>query len=53
MKFASDVSSSRRKNRRRHFTAGSSQKRKQMSIHLSKDLRAKYKVSSFFFFYVV
>ncbi|WP_411016669.1 50S ribosomal protein L24, partial [Salmonella sp. s51944] len=38
------VSSSRRKNRKRHFNAPSHIRRKLMSSSLSKDLRQKYKV---------
>jgi len=42
MKFNKDVSSSRRKSRKAHFSAPSSIRRKIMSSALSKDLRAKY-----------
>ena len=38
------VTSSRRKNRKAHFTASSNLRRKLMSCTLSKDLRKKYKV---------
>merc|ERR1712134_172495 len=40
------VSASRRKSRKAHFTAHSSQCRKLMSAPLSKDLRTKYSVRS-------
>ncbi|XP_054766378.1 large ribosomal subunit protein uL24-like [Lytechinus pictus] len=40
------VSSSRRKNRKRHFNAPSHVRRKLMSSPLSKDLRSKYDVRS-------
>ena len=46
MKFNKMVSSSRRKNRKRHFTAPSHIRRKVMSTPLSKDLRQKYNVRS-------
>merc|ERR1719310_2736465 len=46
MKFATDVSSSRRKCRKAHFNAPSHQRRKIMSASLSKELRQKYKVRS-------
>ena len=39
-----DVSSSRRKSRKAHFTAGSSLRRKIMSCHVSKDLKTKYEI---------
>ena len=39
MKFSSDVSSSRRKSRKAHFTAPSSERRKIMSAPLSAELR--------------
>ncbi|KAG9226146.1 hypothetical protein CCMSSC00406_0005057 [Pleurotus cornucopiae] len=42
MKFNPDVSSSRRKARKAHFSAPSSIRRKIMSSALSKELRAKY-----------
>ena len=41
MKFSKDVTSSRRKNRKAHFTAPSNIRRKLMSAPLSADLRAK------------
>ncbi|KAI6132123.1 translation protein SH3-like domain-containing protein, partial [Pisolithus croceorrhizus] len=41
-----DVSSSRRKSRKAHFTAPSSVRRKIMSSPLAKDLRTKYSVRS-------
>lgn len=46
MKFSSTVSSSRRKCRKRYFTAPSSVRRKLMSAPLSKDLRKKHNVRS-------
>ena len=46
MKFNPRVSSSRRKNRKRHFAASSVLRRKIMSAPLSKDLRTKYNVRS-------
>lgn len=46
MKFNPDVSSSRRKSRKAHFTAPSSVRRKIMSSPLAKDLRTKYSVRS-------
>merc|ERR1712072_914784 len=46
MKFNKMVSSSRRKNRKRHFNAPSHIRRKIMSSSLSKDLRAKHNVRS-------
>ncbi|KAK2166413.1 hypothetical protein LSH36_39g02086 [Paralvinella palmiformis] len=46
MKFNPFVSSSRRKNRKRHFTAPSHIRRKIMSSPLSKELRQKYNVRS-------
>ncbi|XP_012260192.1 large ribosomal subunit protein uL24 [Neodiprion pinetum] len=46
MKFNSLVSSSRRKNRKRHFTAPSHIRRRLMSAPLSKELRQKYNVRS-------
>merc|ERR1712121_144244 len=46
MKLNPFVSSSRRKNRERHFNAPSHIRRKIMSAPLSKDLRAKYSVRS-------
>ncbi|GAB0099691.1 60S ribosomal protein L26 [Sergentomyia squamirostris] len=44
MKFNKQVSSSRRKNRKRHFSAPSHIRRKLMSAPLSKELRQKYNV---------
>merc|ERR1711959_469906 len=41
-----NVSSSRRKSRKAHFTAPSSERRKLMSAPLSKELRGKYNVRS-------
>nr|ABW23180.1 ribosomal protein rpl26 [Arenicola marina] len=46
MKFNKMVSSSRRKNRKRHFNAPSHIRRKIMSSPLSKELRQKYNVRS-------
>merc|ERR1712171_15994 len=46
MKFSANVSSSRRKSRKAHFTAPSSVRRKIMSAHLNKELRSKYHVKS-------
>ena len=46
MKFNKEVSSSRRKARKRHFNAPSHMRRKVMSSPLSKDLRQKYNVRS-------
>ena len=46
MKFNKLVSSSRRKNRKRHFNAPSHIRRKLMSSPLSKELRQKYNVRS-------
>lgn len=46
MKLNRNVSSSRRKNRARHFTAPSHIRRKLMSSPLSKELRQKYNVRS-------
>jgi ribosomal protein uL24 len=40
----SAVSSQRRKSRKAHFTAGSTLRRRIMSCHMSKDLKAKYNV---------
>lgn len=45
-KVSLDVSSSRRKARKAHFTAPSSVRRKLMSAPLSKELREKYKIRS-------
>merc|ERR1711988_334576 len=44
MKFSSTVSSSRRKSRKAHFSAPSSERRKIMSAPLSAELRNKYGV---------
>ena len=44
MKLKTTVTSSRRKNRKAHFTAPSHIRRKIMSAPLSKDLRQKYSV---------
>merc|ERR1719231_236582 len=46
MKFSPNVSSSRRKSRKAHFTAPSSVRRKIMSAHLNKELSQKYHVKS-------
>ncbi|CAI9758486.1 unnamed protein product [Fraxinus pennsylvanica] len=46
MKYNTRVSSSRRKNRKAHFTAPSSVRRVLMSAPLSSDLRTKYNVRS-------
>eukprot|EP01135_Chromosphaera_perkinsii_P002391 Nk52_evm45s222 gene=Nk52_evmTU45s222 len=46
MKFNTDVSSSRRKCRKAHFSAPSHIRRKLMSAPLSRDLRTKYDVRS-------
>ncbi|XP_055385885.1 60S ribosomal protein L26 [Condylostylus longicornis] len=46
MKFNKLVTSSRRKNRKRHFTAPSHIRRRLMSAPLSKELRQKYNVRS-------
>merc|ERR1719473_1216801 len=46
MKYSTSVSSSRRKSRKAHFTATSIERRKIMSVALSKDLQAKYNVRS-------
>merc|ERR1712196_27867 len=46
MKFSKDVSSSRRKSRKAHFSAGSSERRIIMSAPLSSELRTKYNVRS-------
>ncbi|CAG8465254.1 4205_t:CDS:2 [Ambispora gerdemannii] len=45
-KFSKDVSSSRRKSRKAHFSAPSSVRRKILSAALSKELRDKYNVRS-------
>ncbi len=46
MKTHTSVSSQRRKSRKAHFSAPSSIRRKIMSSHLNKELRAKYDVRS-------
>ncbi|KAF8643868.1 hypothetical protein AX16_008884 [Volvariella volvacea WC 439] len=46
MKFNADVSSSRRKSRKAHFSAPSSVRRKIMSSALSKELRVKHNTRS-------
>ena len=46
MKYSENVTSSRRKNRKAHFSAASTQRRKLMSAPLSKELRAKYNCKS-------
>merc|ERR1712080_259695 len=46
MKYSANVTSSRRKSRKAHFTAPSSVRRKIMSAHLNKDLSSKYHVKS-------
>merc|ERR1712125_6695 len=46
MKFSANVSSSRRKSRKAHFTAPSSVRRKIMSAHLNKELSHKHHVKS-------
>jgi large subunit ribosomal protein L26e len=46
MKFSKNISASRRKSRRAHFTAPSSERRTIMSAPLSKELREKYNVRS-------
>merc|ERR1712125_172277 len=46
MKFSANVSSSRRKSRKAHFTAPNGVRRKIMSAHLNKDLSSKYHVKS-------
>merc|ERR1712031_100786 len=46
MKYSPSVSSSRRKSRKAHFTAPSSERRIKMSARLSKDLFQKYGVRS-------
>merc|ERR1712220_38737 len=46
MKFSPNVSASRRKSRKAHFSAPSSVRRKIMSSHLNKDLAQKYHVKS-------
>ncbi|WIA11559.1 hypothetical protein OEZ86_002528 [Tetradesmus obliquus] len=44
MKYAANVSSSRRKSRKAHFTAPSNERRKLMSASLSTELRQKHQV---------
>merc|ERR1711934_1155463 len=46
MKFSQNVSASRRKSRKAHFSAPSSVRRKIMSSHLNKELSQKYHVKS-------
>ncbi|RDB21173.1 60S ribosomal protein L26-2 [Hypsizygus marmoreus] len=46
MKYNADVSSSRRKSRKAHFSAPSSIRRKLMSSSLSKELRSKHNTRS-------
>merc|ERR1711907_330039 len=46
MKYSPNVSSSRRKARKAHFSAPSSVRRKIMSAHLNKELHQKYHVKS-------
>merc|ERR1711970_1097663 len=46
MKYSQNVSSSRRKSRKAHFSAPSSDRRKIMSSHLNKELKAKWNVKS-------
>merc|ERR1712178_36446 len=46
MKFSPNVSSSRRKSRKAHFSAPSSVRRKIMSAHLNKELHQEYHVKS-------
>merc|ERR1719421_831230 len=46
MKFSPNVSSSRRKSRKAHFSASSSERRIIMSAPLSSELRSKYNVRS-------
>merc|ERR1712100_856432 len=46
MKFSANVSSSRRKSRKAHFSAPSSVRRKIMSAHLNKEQSQKYHVKS-------
>eukprot|EP00798_Chlamydomonas_sp_ICE-L_P030888 gene30888-35935_t len=44
MKYSANVSSSRRKSRKAHFSAPSSERRKLMAAPLSAELRTKYSV---------
>ena len=46
MKYSATVSSSRRKNRKAHFSAHSEARRKLMSSNLSKELQARHSVRS-------
>lgn len=46
MKYSAAVSSSRRKNRKAHFSAHSEARRKLMSANLSKELQARHGVRS-------
>merc|ERR1712028_287763 len=46
MKYSANVSSSRRKSRKAHFSAPSSVRRKIMSAHLNKELAQKHHVKS-------
>merc|ERR1712010_351167 len=46
MKYSANVSASRRKSRKAHFTAPSSVRRKIMSAHLNKELSHKHHVKS-------
>jgi len=46
MKYSATVSSSRRKNRKAHFSAHSEARRKLMSANLSKELQARHGVRS-------
>mmetsp|Transcript_1321 Transcript_1321/g.3801 ORF Transcript_1321/g.3801 Transcript_1321/m.3801 type:complete len:146 (+) Transcript_1321:53-490(+) len=46
MKFSANVSSSRRKSRKAHFTAHSTLRHKLMSAPLSQDLKGKYNVNA-------
>lgn len=46
MKYSAAVTSSRRKNRKAHFSAHSEARRKLMGAPLSKELRARHKVRS-------
>ncbi|KAH8929228.1 ribosomal protein L24 [Atractiella rhizophila] len=46
VKVSRDVSSSRRKSRKAHFSAPSSERRVRMSAPLAKDLRSKHNVRS-------
>merc|ERR1712226_1549086 len=46
MKYSTSVTSSRRKNRKAHFSAPSNVRRHLLSAKLSKELRMKYQVRS-------